>query len=199
MGLRPVAAPSRRSRSRTLAPGLTILEVVLAVVMLGLVAAAVTSAISAIETMSARNRRVLAAHELANRLVLQWLDNRKDMPPSSRPLDYGPYSFMWDSQVDTVVMKINDTQRRVSGSTPQALDRFELFTVTIFDAEGEGPQYRPGPPIATLSRMYDIAAARNPESAQNIQDMEILQEIIRKIGGGASIPTPPPARNGGNR
>ncbi|MFN7022558.1 MAG: hypothetical protein ACK4WH_14700, partial [Phycisphaerales bacterium] len=147
---------------------MTILEVVLSVVMLGLVTASLTGAISAIEAMSARSKKMVAAYEIANRLVLTWLDNPKLLPPSSLPLDYGPYTFMWDSDLIGVEMKINDTQRRISGSTPQALDRFEVITITVYDTEGEGPQPRPGDELAVLSRMYDPAAARNPESMKNI-------------------------------
>jgi len=173
----------RTGRSETAAPGVTILEVVLAVVMLGLVAASLTGAISAVELMSGRNKRMLAAYEVANRLVLTYLDNPKTMPASSLPLDYGPYTFMWDMDVGGMEMKINDAQRRTSGAAPQALDRFETITITMYEAEGEGKQPRPGAELALLSRMYDPAAPRNPESMKNITDN--LDELIGKLSGGA--------------
>lgn len=185
----PGPRPSGRGRTRLHAPGITLLEVVLAVVMLGLVAGSLTGAISAIESMSAHNKRMLAAYELANRLVLTWLDNPKLLPPSSLPLDYGPYTFMWDYDLMGVQMRINDAQRSTSGAAPQALDRFEVISITIFEAEGDGPQPRPGEEIALLSRMYDPAAPRNPESMKNIVEGENLERLINKLGGGASLPT----------
>jgi hypothetical protein len=183
------ARRARLVRNAKLAPAVTLLEVVLAVVMLGLVAASLTGAISAIEMMSARNKRMLAAYEVANRLVLTYLDNPQNMPPGSLPLDYGPYSFMWDSELGGMEMKINDSQKRNSGATPQALDRFEVITITIYDAEGDGPQPRPGEELAVLSRMYDPAAPRNPESMKNITEAGNLEKLIGKLSGGASIPT----------
>jgi hypothetical protein len=181
----------RTTRHRLAPPGVSLLEVVLAVVMLGLVAASLTGALSAIENMSSRNKKMLAAYEIANRLILTYLDNPQNMPNGSLPLDYGPYQFMWDSDLGSIEMKINDTQKRTSGAAPQALDRFEVITITIYDAEGEGPQPRAGDEMAVLSRMYDPAAPRNPESMKNIVEGANLEKLISKLGGGASVPLNP--------
>jgi prepilin-type N-terminal cleavage/methylation domain-containing protein len=189
-GQTPVrTAPGRRSGARSRA-GLTLLEVVLAVVILGLVAAAITGAISTVETLGERSRQTVAAHELAHRLVLTWLDDQKRMPTETLPLDYGPYRFMWDKEEVNVRMDINDAQRSATSSAPQALNRFKLVTVNVYMAEGSGPQPYPGPQLASLSRIYDPAAPRNPESMKTITDPDNLSRLLRELTG-QNIPTPP--------
>lgn len=180
-------APSSR-------PGITILEVVLAVVILGLVSAAITGAISAMEAMHVRSRQMVAAYELAHRLVLTWLDDDRRMPTETLPLDYGPYTFMWDKDVGNIRMNINDAQRSASGSTPQALNRFEVVTVNVYLAEGDSRQPYKGTLMASLSRMYDPAAPRNPESMRTITDTDKLGNLIRKITG-QDVPVNPGRRS----
>lgn len=163
---------------------MTILEVVLAVFLLGLLAASVAGALNAANAMDERNRQTLAAYELANRLVLTWLDDKKRMPAETLPLDYGNYQFMWDKQAERVRMRINDRQKSSGASVPQALERFRMITINIYLAEGEGPQPRPGTLMASLTRIYDPAAPRNPESMKNIQDKDTLLELINSLTGG---------------
>jgi hypothetical protein len=159
-----------------------LLEVVLAVVMLGLVAASLTGAISAIEMMSARNKRMLAAYEVANRLVLTYLDDPQKLPSSTKPLEYGPYRFMWSVSVDGFSMKVNESQKRNTGATPQALDRFDVVTMTVFDSEEDGPRPRAGEELAAISRMYDIAAPRNPDQVKNLS-VDGVMRIVQRVTG----------------
>lgn len=187
------AAPARRLRRRTLAPGLTLLEVVLAVVILGLVAAAISGAISTVEAMNARSRQMVAAYELAHRLILTWLDDQKRMPAQTLPLDYGPYTFMWDMQEDSVRMVINEAQKANSGASPQALSRFKLVSINVYMSEGDPRQPYKGPLLASLNRLYDPAAPRNPESMKNLNDLDNLGRLLRDITG-QDIPIP----NGGS-
>lgn len=183
------AAPGSRSSA-----GLTLLEVVLAVVILGLVAAAISGAISTVEAMNARSRQMVAAYELAHRLILTWLDDQKRMPAQTLPLDYGPYTFMWDMQEDNVRMVINEAQKANSGSSPLALSRFKLVSITVYMAEGDPRQPYKGPELATLKRLYDPAAARNPESMKALKDPDNLARLIREITG-QEVPIP---NGGGN-
>jgi hypothetical protein len=178
-----------------LAPGLTILEVVLAVVMLGLIAAAITGAISTVESMNERGKKMVAAHELAHRLVLTWLDDQKRMPAETLPLDYGAYTFMWDKVEDNVRMNINEAQKSNSGSSPQALSRFKLVSVSVYDTEGDPRQPYKGPLMATVNRLYDPAAPRNPESMKTITDLDNLGRLLRDITG-QEVPIP---QGGGGR
>lgn len=187
MNIKPARSIPTRTRLRP--PALTLLEVVLAVVILGLVTAAITGAISAIESMNAHSRQTVAAYEIAHRLVLTWLDDDRRMPTETLPLDYGPYRFMWDKDEAGIRMNINEAQKANSTSTPQALNRFRLFTVNVYMAEGEGLQPYKGPLLASISRMYDPAAPRNPDSMKTISDPEKLGKLLQTITG-QDIPLP---------
>jgi hypothetical protein len=167
---------------------------VLAVVLLGLVAAAITGAISTVESMNSRSRQMVAAYELGHRLILTWLDDQKRMPAETLPLDYGPYTFMWDKEEDNVRMNINEAQKANSGASPQALSRFKLVTVNVYMAEGDARQPYKGALLASLNRLYDPAAPRNPESMKTITDLDNLGRLLRDITG-QEIPIP----SGGGR
>lgn len=173
---------------RTAPRGLTLLEVVLAVVMLSLVAAAITSAISTVEAMNTRSRQTVAAYELAHRLVLTALDDRERLPAETMPLEYGQYQFMWEREVGVVRMVANQSQRQHSAPL-QATDRFRLMTVHIFSAEGDSSQPYKGIELASLSRMYDPTAPRNPESIKVYNDPRRVGDLIDSIfGSGATLP-----------
>jgi prepilin-type N-terminal cleavage/methylation domain-containing protein len=160
--------------------GLTLLETVLAVVILGLIAAAITGAISTAESMNTRARQTLAAHELAHRLILIALDDRDRLPAETLPLEYGAFRFMWDRSEEPVRMSVSDAQTS-RGSAPQALSRFRLLNVKIYAAEGDSPQPYKGIVMASLSRVYDPAAPRNPESVQVYRDPRKVGELIEML------------------
>jgi hypothetical protein len=156
---------------------------VLAVVMLGLIAAAITGAISTVESMNERGKKMVAAHELGHRLVLTWLDDQKRMPAETLPVDYGAYTFMWEAEEQNVLMNINQAQKSNSGTNPNGLNRFKLVSINVYDTEGDPKQPYRGTLMATLNRLYDPAAARNPESMKNITDPDNLGKLLRSITG----------------
>lgn len=64
-----------RTRPANLRTGLTLLEVVFAMALLGLLVMSTMAAISYVQTAQAREQRMLAASELANRLILMYIDD----------------------------------------------------------------------------------------------------------------------------
>jgi hypothetical protein len=117
------------------------------------------------------------------------------MPAETLPLDYGAYTFMWDKDEQNVRMNINDAQKANSGSNPQALSRFKLLTVNVYMTEGDPRQPYKGPLLASLTRLYDPAAARNPESMKTITDLDNLGRLLQNITG-QEVPIP---QGGGNK
>ena len=61
-------------------PGVTILESVMAALLLGLICATIFSTVSAVATADLRGQQRLEALELSNRLILQYLDDKNKMP-----------------------------------------------------------------------------------------------------------------------
>jgi hypothetical protein len=183
--LRGTAQGTGRSARR--APALSLLEVMLSVVMLTGVATAIMSAVAYVEHADARDRRRLAAHEIANRLVLQWLDDNKQMPEPWLPIAYGDrYQFFFELSVTPAVMELND-QQGLGETTLQGLDRYRLVAVRVFDADESDPRRpRPGEELALLWRVYDPTAARNPDQITRFgENPENVLELINLILGGA--------------
>jgi len=165
------------------------LEVLLAVLLLCLSTAVVMGAITTLTTMEARGRKRLAAMEVANRLILQRLDDEKAMPPQSVPISYGNYRFFWQLDEVPATMIIN---RRQESANPnlQALDRFKLIGVTVFESEQNGDFETRGDPIAFLSRIIDPFAPRNPDSVENFSSPDRIMDWLRPLlgGGGGGAP-----------
>jgi type II secretory pathway pseudopilin PulG len=88
------------------APGLTLLEIVLASALLGMVAAGILGTLSAIWGWQGRQQEVLGAAEVANRLILTYLDDETVMPSQALPVAYGPYRYHW--KMDKEPVKIHD-------------------------------------------------------------------------------------------
>src|SRR3954466_15616751 len=70
--------------------GMTFIEVVCASAILGIVAAAVFSAFSFVSLTQVRETRHLACMEVANRLLLSYLDNPAGLSEGARVVEYGP-------------------------------------------------------------------------------------------------------------
>lgn len=180
---------------------MTLLEVVLAIAMLALVGASMLTAIGAIDTMQIRGRMQLGGYELANRLLLQYMHDERKLPNKSLPLDYGPFRYFYDVQVEKVKMDLNSVQG--SGeSVPQGLDRYEHVTITMFQAQGDQDAPVRGEQVAQLVRILDPFAPRNPETIASYKnDPTRVNDLISKLGfggasgGGNKGPSVPPANN----
>lgn len=192
MTSRPPATPLPRA-----AAGLTLLEVLLAVALMALIAAGVLSGITAIDAMQSRSKMVLAASEVGNRLMLQYLDNEDSLPPRSQPISYGPYSFFYEITNERVTMDLNQ-QQRTGDNRPNetGLGRFEQITITVFEGASAAGQLVPVDQVAQLSRIFDPFAMRNAETVQGFdRDPNRLERLMRRIGQmsgqGGPAPTSP--------
>ncbi len=168
---------------------MTLLEVVLAVLMLSMVTLIVTNAVNSIMTMEAESRKRLAAYEVANRLMLTFLDDPDELPPKSNPISYGSYQFLYELERTPAKLVINRTQES-SGSALQALDRFRMVGVTVYEAlPSDVAMAIEGEALASISRAIDPFTPRNPDSIEVIgRDRtklgKWLGELISQPGGG---------------
>lgn len=189
------SARPRRHAGAVSRRGLTLLEILLAVTMLVLVTTSITAAISAITAMEARSRKRVAACELANRLILQYLDEEEALPSSSLPLDYGKDRYFYELTPWQSRMEINRRQQS-SGSNLQGLARYKVVRVTVYEAEEDGEYPIKGQQLASIERIFDPATARNPDTIAKLDQNAVLK-MINSITGGQA-PTPPaPAPSGG--
>lgn len=183
--------------------GMTFLETVAAVVIIGMLAAAVTSAISFVAGVQRQQQRQLEAAEVAHRLILQYIDDPKEMPPPTQPI--GPlngdaFRFEFDEQPVEVVSAVdinalptpgvpgsNAPPNPASGSGV-SLDRISVIRIRVWLAEGSGgaSTYQPDLPGATLTRLFDpMASITRPDTGQKIiKDQDRLSDLMKKMGGG---------------
>lgn len=179
--------PSRVASRR----GMTFLEVVFASVLLALVAGSMFAAFSFIFTSQTREQARLGAYEVANRLVLLYLDDSVKMPDPNKTLDYGPpealQRFRWQYKEEPVqVYEVAGDQRDSTRQSPLSNDRFKRVTVRVWLSEysGGSATYEGTNVQATVTRMLDPIAPRNPDSYMNmIQSPEGLQKLVEQLMG----------------
>lgn len=186
--------PALRAASR---PGVSFLEAILGVVLLGLVTASLAGAVSFMHKSETRLTRKLAACELANRLILQFIDDRESLPSRALPIEYGPDLFRWELEEQPVEFQVESQGTGsdaggVGGGV--SLDRVRYVVVRVWLAyESGGSQtYSPDVPNATLTRLVDPLAFSNPDSLKTLLEqpdgierlMQLLMQLEDGTGGG---------------
>jgi Tfp pilus assembly protein PilV len=174
------AAPTRRRFSGgPAARGVSILEVVLATVMLALSVATMASTVGAITSQQRRSAHLLACAELANRLIIQYLDDENALPNEALAVPYGADEYRFRFSVTRVRSALNPDVQRAVDERPdrqagQSPDRLKKVAVTVWLSEKSGGEYLPdrGAPQQTIVRVVDPLALhrRPPESIQNLME-----------------------------
>ncbi len=186
----PGANAQRHTRSER---GITILEVVFAVVLLMMTTATLVSSNSFIYKSQGREAQRLGAAELANRLLLQYIDDKNSMPSESLPIEYSQRQYRWsmDERRVTVVYDpaAGDDEDNTSGIGPE---RVRLIVVRVWlGAESGGSSlYTDQVPSIVITRLHDPLGFeyRSPDTSENQLKSEsgirdILNEIINLQGG----------------
>lgn len=200
--------------------GITFLEVVFASAMLAVVAATVSSGFAVIDRLSRTSEQQLAAHEVAHRLILQFLDNPTDMPNDALPLPAevtGRIEKFWYlREVAKLTPGTDDptnvsTRGRINTQQLSAEERLEtrlsMITIEVYeDADGR----RAAAPIASISRLYDPFAGAEDDPAAFIDHLisefdgrPEMQEMLRQLRAQQTLhestPTPAPTLDSPDR
>lgn len=192
------AGPSRRvgplrqaSASRR---GVTLLETVFGVTLLGLTAASFASAVAAIGSGSEKQQQRLGAMELANRLVLTHLDDPESLPDPTLAVAYGKWRFRWSREILPMLMTPSDTAAAVEGAATSASEiskRCETVVLKVWLSEESGGSYGFSDlvPNATMGRLVNrLNFARNADAMTrtlNTSDPARMQQLLREfIGSG---------------
>jgi type II secretory pathway pseudopilin PulG len=197
--------PRRYAGAAPAGRGLTMLEVVFAVLLLGLVATSISSLLSLASRLHTDNIQRLGAYEVANRLILMHLDDRNSPPSDSAPISQGNYRYRFSIKEEPVKMKVKQTAATARSQGQVPMDRFKRVTVTVWivdDSSGGDNRYAAaGEQMAELTRIYDPFADlfRNPDSRDRlVNSPEGLQDLIRRFSTqGNQEQAPPPAGAGG--
>ncbi len=202
----PCRTRTGRHRAR---PGVSFLEVILGVVLMGLVAATLATTVSAIGKSFRRERDRLAATEIASRVLLQRVDDEEAMPDPDKPIGYGEREFRFTIKEQPVIVSLSAPARDAieSSSRGGGVDlgrRIVNVTVTVWLAEESGGAYLydPALPHAILNRLVDPLSFSTHDSAERRLDTQedlerFLGDFVNSTTGAANRAAPPPS--GGNR
>lgn len=175
------AGPTRR--------GLTMLEVVFAVVLLGLVATSMSSLLSLAYRLHADNMQRLGAYEVANRIILMYLDARNSPPPENQIIPQGNYRYRFSINEEPVKMNVKQTAATARSQGQVPMNRFKRVTIKVWIvADGDNRYGVAGEEMAELTRIYDPFADlfRNPDSRDRlVASPEGMQQIIRNFSNAA--------------
>jgi len=173
--------PSRtHARHRlTCRRGLTFLEAILAVVLLAMVAITLSSAVSFMSKSQRRMDQKLGAAELANRLILQYIDERDSLPDRSLPIEYDRDRYRWTLEEAPVKFQFDDQNEASADNnvgSGVSLNRIKLITVRVWlgSDSGGSRSFTPDVPNIVLTRLIDPLAFNNPDS---------LETLLPKPGG----------------
>ncbi len=161
----------RRRRAPALRSGVTLLEVVLAGLLLGLATSTITSAFGVIQTLSERGRRRLEAAEIAHRAILQYLDDPTRIDAQGREvwnMGKGKYRILIYEQSLSRTEGDQVSIRKATASAGIDLNtllRNRLLMVTVEVFEDVGGQRAPAP-VEVLSRITDPLGYSDDEGAQ---------------------------------
>lgn len=205
---------ARHRRAHNARRAMTFVEVICAVTMLSLAAAAMLSASSAVVSAQSRGLKRLGAAELANRLMLQYLDDEDSLPNAGAPIEYGPDTYRWDKRVSTISLSSAIPQDPVRASGTMSLDRLRAVTFTVWlTDEARGRTTRAdGAPSYSLTRIVDpiFGQLRNPDTRERIMNDPVLRQrfidmLTGRAGGSAGAtpdarrPANAPAPTGGDK
>lgn len=184
---------ARRTHLAASRRGMTFLEAVLASALLGIVAMGVFSALNYLVLQQKRAEQIAGAAEVANRVVVMYLDDPTGMPQGGQPIDYGRHRYRWTYEAAPIeVFDPNATDEPM----PLSLTRLQELTVSVWLHEDSGGAFSPtdGTPGIVVRRMLDPLATRNPDSF----DRAIKRgTIFEGLTGGAGTPRSGGSQSGG--
>lgn len=132
-----------------------------------------------VRTTAERQQRRLGAAELANRLMLMYLDDPTAMPSPSAPIEYGQYRYRWSTSEGSVLIEPADP-------TADQIDRVRAVSFTVWLGEDSGGTValEPDSLSVTLTRLVDpLAIGRNLDSADALANNDDrLAELLGNAG-----------------
>lgn len=188
-------ATTRRRRARE--RGITILEVVFAVSLLAMTTATLLSANSYVLKSQGREAQRLGAAELANRLLLQYIDDKNSLPSDALPIEYHRWRYRWRMEERRVSIAYNpaaDVDEEPTGIGPERV-RLMVVRVWLSEESGGSALFNQDVPSVVITRFYDPLGFEyhSPDSNENTLSTdeglrEIMNEIIELQGRSGSGP-----------
>lgn len=170
--------------------------------LLGMVTAVIVTALNSVVAGQTSGQKRLGAAEVANRLLIQYLDDESSMPSRTAPVGYGPDFYRWRMTETPIVLEPARTDERAARTrTPRSFQSLKNVTVEVWLAEQSGGSFEPdsGTPSVMLSRIVDPLAFRNMDSFERLRrDPERFRRYIEQFTGGDSSPVQSPSSRPGS-
>lgn len=173
---------------------MTFLEIVFAMALLGLLAATLLGASNYMLARQKYEQRSLAALELGNRLILQFLDDPDSMPDPGAGLNYGGDRYGWSLDETPLEFRPARLVQVAEGQKAPRFDNFRVFKVRVWLATDPSGSLTPlmGAPHAEISRMYDTSLIfRNADSLEHLMSTdEGKRRLMESASGGQPLNRP---------
>lgn len=189
---------------------MTFIEVTLAVALLAIISSTVFGAFSYLVGRQRLEQQKLGSAEVANRLMLQYLDDPDSMPEAGLPVEHGPDRYRWDQiQTPVKIKPAEPANPRAAAASPAARSSSALLENTrqvtirawLSEESGGSPAHDLSVPNVTITRIvYPTIGGRNPDSMQHILKnnpgaMQRYRDMLTGQGNGKSGSTPTEQRN----
>jgi type II secretory pathway pseudopilin PulG len=181
--------PSTRRPHRRARRGSTLIEVVCASLILAIAITMIVGAITAVTSADLRARQQLEGLELANRLLLQFLDDKEKMPSQQTHINQGMGTYRFKLTETPVKLSYPDNsifETPSNQTTASAIDQTKLISVTVWAGVPDGlGGYRAGEQMATLARIHNPLSliTRNPDTMARLaaNPEQLLAYILRLV------------------
>jgi len=166
------------------------MEAVLATTLLGMITVMVVGSVSYLRLGEVRRSRTLAAAEIAHRLTLQRLDEKRALDPlRGKPLEYKGDFYRWElNEQNLRTREFFDDGGAANASATRTIDRLSRMTVRVWLAEDSGGAFEwagaEGVPRFELIRVFDRLPIHNPDSMKKlIESEEGIRDLIYEMSG----------------
>lgn len=169
--------------------GFSFLEAVLAATLLALIASSIFSVVGYALASDRTDAARLGAAEVANRVLITYLDDSTSIRRLPETIDYGSYSFRWELDEDTVRIEEPNRHRRVTsgvtGRVPSALVRLKEIRVSVWQDDGSIESRLPGAtPGVRLNRLVNPFGYRGADSTERLlESPDRITELLKNISG----------------
>lgn len=167
--------------------GFSFLEAVLAAALLAIIASSIFTVLGYAMASDRTDTARLGAAEVANRVLISYIDDSTSIRKLPDTIDYGGNTFRWDLDDDYVRIEEPNRQNRVtsgkSGAVPTALVRLKEVRVTVWQDDGTIESRQPGAtPGVRLNRLINPFGYRGADSTERIlESPERITELLKHI------------------
>ncbi len=169
--------------------GFSFLEAVMAAALLGIIAASIFGAMGYAMSEDRYDEARLGAAEVANRLIISYLDDSTSVRKLPDTIDYGHFTYRYDFDVETVRIEEPNRNLRDSngqpGAVPAALVRLKEVSATVWLDEGRPETMAPGSsPGVRINRLVNPIGYRGSDSTERLMgDGERIGELMKLLTG----------------